>query len=150
VRRLQRLARQPVLADERCRLPCRLRTLSANEALDETRQSISLSAADDPLEQASVLVRDVERRVAGADTTGRMGQAEEVTMGHSRPLAILDRLVGECVDRLRCVPAADRPTERATPAPEALDEQGELEQVRAGSRHPRQRVERRPACVDVA
>ena len=41
--------------------PRRRRLLRADEALDQARQAVRLAAADDPLEQASVLVRDVER-----------------------------------------------------------------------------------------
>ena len=64
VLRLERLTRQPVLADERCRLARGRSRLGAGEALDQARQAVRLAAADDPLEQASMLVRDVERRVA--------------------------------------------------------------------------------------
>jgi hypothetical protein len=71
-------------------------------------------------------------------------------MRHTLPPAVLDRLVGERVDRLRRVPAADRTSERPAPAAEALDEGRELEQVRARAGHLRQRAERRPPCRLVA
>ena len=148
--RLQRLTRQPVLANERRRVLGGRRLLGADEALDQAREAIRLAAADDPLEQASVLVRHLELRVASAHSAGRVGQAEQVAVRHARPLAVLDRLVGERVDRLGRVPAADRATERAAPAAEALHELGELEQVRTRPRHLRQRVERRPARLYVA
>jgi hypothetical protein len=72
-----------------------------------------------------------------------MCQAEQVAMRDALALAVLDRLVGELVDRLGGVPAADRAAERAAPAAEALDERRELEQVGARAGHVRQRVERR-------
>jgi hypothetical protein len=74
--RLEGLARQAVLANECRRLlgsRCRLRTV---EALDDARQTGGVAAADDPLEQASVLVRDVDRRVARADPASRMRQTQ--------------------------------------------------------------------------
>ena len=102
-----------------------------------------LAAADDPLEQARVLTRHVERRVAGAHALGRVRQPQQVAVRHALAPAVLDRLVRERVRRLSGVPAADRPPQRAAPAAEALDEGRELEQVRAGSADQRQRVERR-------
>jgi hypothetical protein len=60
VLRLERLARQAVLANERRRLCRRGRALGADEALDQTGQAVGLAAADDPLEQSAVLRRDVE------------------------------------------------------------------------------------------
>jgi hypothetical protein len=72
-------------------------------------------------------------------------QPEQVAVRYALALAVLDRLVGERVNRLRGVPAAHRPPPRAAPAADALDERRELEQVRARARHLRQRVERRPA-----
>ena len=123
VLRLERLARQAVLADERRGLPRRRRRLGADEALDEARQTVGLAAADDPLEQTSVLGRDVERRVAGADATRRVREPEQVAVRDALAPAVLDRLIGERVHRLRRVPAADRAAQRAAPAAEALDEQ---------------------------
>ena len=93
VLRLERLTRQAVLADERRRLTGRCRLLREDEALDHARQAVGLAAADDPLEQASVLVRDVERRVARAHATRRVGEPQEVAVRHAGPLAVLDRLV---------------------------------------------------------
>ena len=63
-------------------------------------------------------------------------------MRNALALAVLDRLVRERIDRLLGVPATDRAAQRATPAAERLSERGELEQVRAGSRDSRQRIER--------
>ena len=142
---LHRLARQAVLADERRALARRRRHLRAREALDQARQTVRRAAADDPLEQASVLVRDIERRVAGADSSGRVSKTQHVTMRHAVTLPVLHRLVGERVGRLRRVPAADRASQRAAPAAEALDERDEPEQVRARARDLRQRRERRLA-----
>jgi hypothetical protein len=65
--RIDRLARQPVLANERRRPLRRLGCLGCDEALDDARQNIRDRAADDPLEQRRVLRRDLERRVT-ADT----------------------------------------------------------------------------------
>ena len=120
-----------------------------SEALDDARQAVRLAAADDPLEQAPVAVRHVERRVARADRGRRVGQPQQVAVRHALALAVLHRLVGERVDRLCRVPAADAPTERPAPAAEALDELREPEQVRAGSRDARQGVQR-PPRLDVA
>ena len=66
-------------------------------------------------------------------------------MRHTLPLAVLDRLVRERLDALLCVPPTHRPPQRAAPAAEALDERRELEEVRAGSAHARERGERCPA-----
>src|SRR6185312_7557455 len=120
--RADRLARQAVLADELGRLLRRLRDLDAGEALDQTRHALGVAAAGDPLEQATVLVRDCERRVAGRNRLRRVGQTQQVTVRDALALAVLDRLVGELVRRLLGVPAADSATERAAPAAEALDE----------------------------
>jgi hypothetical protein len=95
VLRLERLARQPVLAHERRRHPWRRRLLGAGEPLDQARQAVGLAASDDPLEQASVLIRDVELRVAGTDLARRVSEAEQVAVRDTCPLAVLDRLVGE-------------------------------------------------------
>jgi hypothetical protein len=139
-----------VLANERRGLLRRRRLLGKDEALDPGRQAVGRAAADDPPEQASVLVRAVELRIARADATRRMGQAEEVAVRDALAPAVLDRLTRESVDGLGRVPAADRATKRAAPAAEALHEQGELEQVRARSRDLRQRGERRTAPLHVA
>src|SRR5207249_1963368 len=122
VLRADRLARQAVLAHEFGRLLRRLRDLDADEALDQTRQALGVAAADDPLEETSVLLRDRQRRVAGRDRLGRVGQAQQVAVRDALALAVLDRLVGQLVDRLLRVPAADAATQRAAPAAEALDE----------------------------
>ena len=142
--RLERLARQPVLAHERRRPLRRLGRLGCDEALDDARQTISRGAADDPLEQRRVLRRDLERRVPGRHVACRVREPQQVTVGHAVALAVLDRLVGERVHRPAGVPAADRPSQRTAPAAELLHERRELEQVRAGASHPRQRLERRP------
>jgi hypothetical protein len=145
---LQRFPGQSVLADERGRLPGRARRLGADEALDERRQSIGVAAADDPVEEPSVVGAHLERRVSGADAGSRVCEPQEVSVRHSVPLPVLHRLVGERVHRLRRVPATHRPPERAAPAAEALDEGRELEEMRARARDPRQCVERRtPRCV---
>jgi hypothetical protein len=47
VLRLERLARQAVVADERRRLGRRCRCLGADEALDQTREPVGLAAADE-------------------------------------------------------------------------------------------------------
>ena len=146
----QRLAREAILAHERGRLVRRLRGLGAGEALHQRREAVRAVTADDPLEQARVLVRDLQRRVARAHRATRVRQAEQVAVRHALALAVLHRLVRERSDVLRGVPAADCPSERAAPAAEALDELGELEQVRARARDTRERVERRPARPLVA
>ena len=58
---LERLARQAVLTHERSRLLGRNGRLRPAEALDHPRQAVRRAAADDPLEEASVLARDRER-----------------------------------------------------------------------------------------
>jgi hypothetical protein len=68
VLRADSLARQPVVADELGRLLRGVRDLDADEALDQRRQALRVTAARDPLEQAAVLVRDRERRVCPPDT----------------------------------------------------------------------------------
>ena len=142
---LERLAWQPVLAHERgCPLR-RLGCLGCDEALDDARQAVRGGAADDPLEQRRVLRRDLERRVPGRHVAGRVREPQEVAVGHAVTLAVLDRLVGDHIDRPAGVPAADRPSQRAAPATELLHERHELEQVRARPGHSRQRVERGPA-----
>ncbi len=128
--------------DELRRLPRRAGRLRPGEALDDAREAVRAAAADDPLEQASVLTRHVERRVACAHPLGRVRQPQQVAVRHALALAVLDRLVRERVRLLSRVPAADRPPQRAAPAAEALDERRELEQVRARSADERQRVER--------
>ena len=61
-----------------------------------------VAAADDPLEQASVLVaRPSSCRVARAHPLRRVGEPQQVAVRHALALAVLDRLVGERVDRLR-------------------------------------------------
>src|SRR4051794_16013538 len=105
VLRMYSLARQAVVANQRGRLAWVLGPLGANEALDETWQAVRLAAADDPLEQTSVLVRDVERRVARADAPRRVCETQEVAVRDARALAILDRLVGERLRLTRGVPA---------------------------------------------
>jgi hypothetical protein len=143
VLRLERLARQAVLAHERCRHCRRRGRLGAGEALDQARQAVGPAAADDPLEQSAVLGRDVQRRVARRHPRRRVGQAEQVAVGDALAPAVLDRLVGKLVHRLGRVPAADRAAEASAPAAEPLDERRELEQVGARAGHLRQRVERR-------
>jgi len=101
------------------------------------------AAPGDPLEEAAVLVAQLERRVTRAHATGRVRQSQQVAVSHPVALAVLDRLVGERLRRTPGVPAADRATQRAAPAAEALDERREPEEVRRGAAHPRQRVERR-------
>ena len=90
--------------------------LGAGEALDQARQPVGVAAADDPLEQASVLGRDVQRRVAGGHRCGRVGQPQHVAVGDAVALAVLDRLVRQPVGRLGGVPRADRTAQRAAPA----------------------------------
>src|SRR5438552_1542565 len=107
-----------MLADEHRGLPRGLRLLGTGEALDERRQTVGRAAADDPLEQASVLVRDVELRVARTDIPARVGQAEQVAVRHARALAVLHGLVGERVHRPSGVPLTDRTPQRAAPATE--------------------------------
>jgi hypothetical protein len=75
-----------------------------------------------------------------------VGQPEQVAVADALALAVLDRLVGESVDRPSGVPAPDRTPQRAAPAAEALDERRELEHVRARAGHVRQGVESRLAC----
>ncbi len=139
----QSLARQAVVADELRHAGRRLRRLGEREALDDPRQAVRRAAPDDPLEQAAVLVAQLERRVAGAHATGRVSETQHVAVGHAVSLPVLDRLVGERLRRAIGVPAADRAPQRAAPAAEALDEGHELEQVRRCAAHPRQRLERR-------
>jgi hypothetical protein len=69
-----RLARQAVLADELRHAGRRLRRLRALEALDDPRQALGRTGTHDPLEQAPVLRRQLEGRVAGADALGRVGE----------------------------------------------------------------------------
>ncbi len=140
--RAERLTRQAVLAHERGRVSRRRRLLCTCEALDDARQSRRVAAAHDPLEEPSMLVRDVERRVSRADTCRRVREPQKVAVGHTRTPAVLHCLVGESVRRLRRIPPADRASERAAPAAELLDERRELEQMRSRSRDLRQRLER--------
>jgi hypothetical protein len=70
-----------------------------------------------------------------------VGQPEQVAVADALALAVLDRLVGESVDRPSGVPAADRTPQRAAPAAEALDERREPKQVRARAGRLRQRLE---------
>ncbi len=141
--RLERLTRQPVLAHERGRPLGRLRRLSRDEPVDHARQAVRNGAADDPLEQRLVLRRDRERRVTGRHLARRVREPQEVAVGHAVTLAVLDRLVGERVNRSAGVPAAHRPAQRTPPAAELLDERRELEQMRARASDPRERFERR-------
>ena len=71
-----------------------------------------------------------------------MGEAQQVTMAHALAPAVLDRLIGELLDILGCVPAPDRAPQRAAPAAEALDEPRELKQMRSGPADSRQRIQR--------
>src|SRR5439155_18289036 len=100
----------------------RRRLLGECKALDQAWQAVRLAAADDPLEEAAVLLAELVRRVARADPARRVGEAEQVTVRHTVPLAVLDRLVGERLGRAARVPAADCATQRAAPAAEALGE----------------------------
>ncbi len=140
---LQRLPGEAVLADELGRPSGVLGLLGQNEALDDSRQAVRVTTTGDPLEQPRMLVRDAERRVAGTHRAGRMREPQQVAVRHALPLPVLDRLVRERVDGLVRIPGADRTTQRAAPAAEALDELRELEQVRARPCHARQSVERR-------
>src|SRR5262249_60499669 len=115
VTRPERLARQTVLADERRSLTRRRRLLCPDEALDQRRQSLGPAATHDPLEQASVLVRDVEFRVPRADASARVGQAEQVAVRATRARAARYPLVGGRVDRPGGGPAAPRPAGRRAP-----------------------------------
>ena len=140
-----RLARKPVLAHQRRRLLRRVNSLRAGEALDHTREPVGVATANDPLEQPGMLIRHGEGRVAGADPLGRVREPQQVAMGHTLTLAVLDCLIAERIWRLRRVPAPDATPQRAAPAAEALDERRELEQMRARAAHLGERVERRLA-----
>ncbi len=143
------LAREAVLGDQRGRLRRRVRRLRAGVALDQRREAVRRAAADDPLEQRRVLRRRLEPRVTRGRRRTRVGQAQQVAVARALALAVLDRLVGERVDRLRDVPVADRAPQRAAPAAELLDEAREREQVRTRPAHDRQRVQRRPARGEI-
>src|SRR5207248_5139418 len=119
---LERLAGQAVLADQRGRRAWRCRLLGAGEALDQLRQAVGLATADDPLEQPSVLVRDLELRVARADASRRVRETQQIAVRHACAAWVLHGLVGERLDRLGRVPATHRAAERTAPAAEALDE----------------------------
>jgi hypothetical protein len=71
-----------------------------------------------------------------------MRQPQQVAMRPAIALLVLDRLVGELVDRPRQVPAGDRTAQAAPPAAHRLDGLSELEQMRARPRHPAERRKR--------
>jgi hypothetical protein len=125
-----RLAWQAVVAHESRRPLRRVGRLGEREALDDPRQAVRLAAADDPLEQAQMLVAELHRRVAGAHAHRRVRQAEQIAVGHALAPAVLDRLVGERLGRAVAIPRAHGAAQGAAPTAEALDEGRELEQVR--------------------
>ena len=70
----------------------------------------------------------------------RVRQSEQVALGPAVAAAVLDRLVGQAIGRLG-VSGGHGALEAAPPAPEALGELGEVEQVGAGPADARQRLE---------
>jgi hypothetical protein len=74
-----------------------------------------------------------------------VGQAQHVAVGHALAVAVLDRLVGQQLDRAIRVPGADRTPQRPAPAAPRRGERDEREQVRRGAAHLRQDGERGPA-----
>ena len=65
-------------------------TASRGRRYSRTSSAVHFAAADDPLEEAGVLVRDFERRVARADATGRVRQPQQVAVRHAVAPAVLD------------------------------------------------------------
>ena len=100
VLRLDRLARQAVLADEPRRLGRGVRRLGLRRSPRRSPAGRVVSPPrDDPLEQPRVLVGDGQARVARAGLRARVGEAQEVAVAHAVALAVLDRLVRELVRR---------------------------------------------------
>jgi hypothetical protein len=118
--------------DQQRRCLGRLGLGQRREAADDRRQFRPQRAAAHPVEQ-----------VAPGELVGqRVRQAQQVAMRPAVALLVLDRLVGELVDRTRLVPPGDRAAQAAAPAAHGLHGLGELEQMRAGARDLGQRRER--------
>ena len=104
--------------------------LGLDEALDEGGDGLADRAVGDP----------VEGGAHGPLVGARVRQAQQVAVRPAPAVAVLDRLVGEPIDRAGGVPGADGAAQAPPPAAELLDVVGEGEQVRSGAGDLRQRA----------
>src|SRR5439155_19643794 len=115
--------------------------LDALERPDQSQRRVRVRLVAHPL---PTLDDPVVQRLVLIILSLRVRQTEQVTLRPTVALAVLDCLVRHLVDRL-CVPRLDCGACTATPAAEALHVLREVEEVRTGARHLRQRLERRLA-----